>query len=507
VARADDDPVECAPVLELLQARWVLELVTMIYVIAVTGFVVLERRRPASTMAWLLALIFLPGIGLVGYYLFGRLRVRRRRRLRARRGVLPTLATRGLVPLETPLHELEEPLRGLVRLAINVTEAPLRRATTADLLQVPEAAYEAMEAAMRAAEQSILLEYYIWRDDSVGRRWIDLLCEKARAGVKVRLLYDDFGCLGTPASLFERLRVAGGEVLPYGRVRLRLRWNGRINFRNHRKIMVVDGAIGFTGGLNVGDEYLGHAPDGRLWIDLHLRLTGDAVLGLHAIFLEDWLAATGETVDLEPDDPRISQQILHELTARPVEGSRGPMVQIIPSGPDMMPGLGIAAQFIAAIATATDRCWIATPYFVPDDALNLALKTAALRGVDVRVLVPLPRNNDSTLVSLAARSYYDECLETGVRIYEYLPGMLHSKTLLVDRTLAAIGSANMDVRSFYINYEVTAMLYDQGVADALAEVFTGYLAHALEVRREGRKQLRLHQRLGESFARMLSPLL
>jgi cardiolipin synthase len=238
-----------------------------------------------------------------------------------------------------------------------------------------------------------------------------------------------------------------------------------------------------------------------------LRLTGDAVLGLHAIFLEDWLAATGETVDLEPDDPRISQQILRELTARPVEGSRGPMVQIIPSGPDMMPGLGIAAQFIAAIATATDRCWIATPYFVPDDALNLALKTAALRGVDVRVLVPLPRNNDSRLVSLAARSYYDECLEAGVRIYEYVPGMLHSKTLLVDRTLAAIGSANMDVRSFYINYEVTAMLYDQGVTDQLAEVFTGYLAHALEVRRENRRRLSLRSRLGESLARMLSPLL
>lgn len=495
--------------LDLLQERWLLELLTMIYVIGITGFVVLERRRPASTMAWLLALIFLPGIGLVGYYLFGRLRVRRRLRLRARRGVHPTIATSRLLPLETPLHELAEPLRGLVRLALNVTSAPLRRATTTDLLPVPESAYEAMEAAMAGAQRSILLEYYIWRDDVVGRRWIELLCDRARAGVRVRLLYDDFGCLGTPAALFERLRQAGGEVLPYGRVRLRvrLRWNTRINFRNHRKIMVVDGTIGFTGGLNVGDEYLGRAPDGRPWIDLHLRLTGDAVLGLHAIFLEDWLAATGETIDIDPDDPRITDRFLRELTEHPLANSRGPMVQIIPSGPDLMPGLGIAAQFVAAIATAKDRCWIATPYFVPDDALNLSLKTAALRGVDVRILVPLPRNNDSKLVSLAARSYYDECIEAGVRIYEYLPGMLHSKTLLVDRTLAAIGSANMDVRSFYINYEVTAMLYDQGVADQLAEVFTGYLAHAIEVRRETRSRLSLIHRLGESFARMLSPLL
>lgn len=493
--------------LDLLPERWLLELLTLVYVIAVTGFVVLERRRPVSTMAWLLALIFLPVVGLIVYLLFGRLRVRRRRRLRARRAVQPTIATSRLVPLETDPDELPEPLRGLVRLAMNATAAPLRRASTTDLLPVPEAAYLAMETAMREAQRSILLEYYIWRDDAVGNRWIDLLCDKARAGVKVRLLYDDFGCLGTPMALFDRLRAAGGEVLAYGRVRLRLRWNDRINFRNHRKIVVIDGAIGFTGGLNIGDEYLGRGPDGRRWIDLHLRLTGDAVLGLHAIFLEDWLAATGETLDLDPEDPRIERDILRELTERPSDRSRGPMVQIIPSGPDLMPGLGIAAQFVAAIATATERCWIATPYFVPDDALNLALKTAALRGVDVRVLVPLPRNNDSKLVSLAARSYYDECLEAGVRIYEYLPGMLHSKYLLVDHTLAAIGSANMDVRSFYINFEVTAMLYDRGVTEQLAEVFTGYLSQALEVRREARARLRFGRRLGESFARMLSPLL
>jgi len=492
---------------DLQQERWLIELVMLIYVIAVTGFVVLERRRPVSTMAWLLALIFVPGLGLAAYLVFGRYRVRRRRRLRARRAVNPTAATSQLMSFETPMDALQEPLRGLVRLALNVSDAPLRRASSAALLAEPRQAYLAMEEAMAAAERSIMLEYYIWRSDEVGTRWIDLLCERARAGVRVRLLIDDFGTLGSSTALFDRLRAAGGEVLVYGPMRLRLRWPGRINFRNHRKIIVIDGTVGFTGGLNVGDEYLGRGPDARLWSDLHLRLTGDAVLGLHAIFLEDWLAATGETIDLDPEDPRIEREILAELFDRPSAGSTGPLVQVIPSGPDLAPGLGIAAQFVAAIATATERCWIATPYFVPDDALNLALKTAALRGVDVRVLVPLPRNNDSRLVSLAARSYYDECLEAGCRIYEYLPGMLHAKYLLVDHTLAAVGSANMDVRSFYINYEVTAMLYDRGVTDQLAEVFRGQLAHALEVRPESRRRLPLRQRLGESFARMLSPLL
>lgn len=489
-------------------SRWILEIVTILYVIAITGFVVLERRRPVSTMAWLLALIFVPGVGLIVYLVFGRLRVRRRRRRRARQAVHPTLAASQIVPLETSPQSLEEPLRGLVRLALNSVDAPLRRCDRVDLLPQPERAYEAMEEAMQAAERFIYIEFYIWRDDAVGNRWIDLLCAKARAGVRVRLLYDDFGCLGTSSTLFDRLRQAGGEVRAFGRLRLRLRLGfRRYNFRNHRKIIVVDGAVGFTGGLNVGDEYIGRVPGVRPWTDLQLRITGDAVLGLHAICLEDWLTTTRELEDMDHSDPRIETEILAELQDRPHTRSSGPMIQVIPSGPDLTPGIGIAAQFVAAINTARERCWIATPYFVPDDSLNLALKTAALRGVDVRILVPLPRNNDSWLVSLAARSYYDECLDAGCRIYEFLPGMLHAKILLVDHTVAAIGSANMDVRSFHINYEVTAMLYDHGVADTLAEVFRGHLARALEVRAELRRHSRLPARLGEAFARMLSPLL
>jgi cardiolipin synthase len=487
--------------------RWLLEILTILYVIVITGFVVLERRRPVSTMAWLLALILLPYVGLLAYLVFGRLRVRRRRRRRARRVVQPTLATSQLVPLETPPHTLDEPLRGLVRLALSSTEAPLRRCDAVDLLPQPERAYEAMEAAMRAAKRFIFIEAYIWRDDTIGRQWIDLLCERARAGIRVRLLYDDFGCLGTSSALFDRLRQAGGDVRPFGRLILHLRWPGTFNFRNHRKIIVVDGEVGFTGGLNVGDEYIGRAPGVRPWTDLQLRLTGDAVLGLHAICLEDWLATTGEADGMHADDPRIETTILAELLERPPTRSSGPMVQIIPSGPDLPPGIGISAQFVAAISTARERCWIATPYFVPDDPLNLALKSAALRGVDVRILVPLPRNNDSRFVSLAARSYYDECIDAGCRIYEFLPGMLHAKYILVDQTLAAIGSANMDVRSFHINYEVTAMLYDRSVADQLAEVFNAHLSRSLEVRSESRRHLSLYARLGEAFARMLSPLL
>lgn len=489
---------------DLFSERWFIELLTIVYVIAVTGLVVLERRRPAAALAWILSLIFLPPLGLGLYLVFGRAGVRRRRRLRARRSVNPTEVTRGLLPLETPLEQLEQPLRGLVALALNSAAAPLRRAEDVRLLADPGRAFASMEAAIEGARRQIHAEFYIWRDDACGRRWIDLLAAKARAGVEVRLLYDEFGCLGTPLALFERLREAGGQVLAFGPMRLRYR-PLTINFRNHRKILIVDGDIGFTGGLNVGDEYLGRGIGPRKWADLQVRITGDAVLGLQAIFLEDWLAAHSHRTD-DLDDAVLARE-LGDLLARPPKRSCGPMMQIVPSGPDLPFVDAIAAQFTAAIASAEERCWIATPYFVPDEPLLLALKTAALRGCDLRVLVPLPRNNDSAIVSLAAASYYDELLAAGCRIYEYLPGMLHAKYMLVDDRVAAIGSANMDVRSFYLNFEVTALFYDRALALELAEVFTRDTARALEVRPEGRRQLGLRRRLGEGVARLLSPLL
>lgn len=487
---------------DLFTELWFIQLVTVAYVIAITALVLLERRRPSATLAWLLALVFLPLIGLCFYVVFGRAGVRRRRRSRARRGVNPTDMTRGLLPLETPLEQLEQPLRGLVALALNASAAPLRRADAVDLLTDSALAFTAMEAAIEQAKRQIHIEAYIWRDDETGRRWIDLLSERARAGVDVRLLYDEFGCLGTPGELFDRLTVAGGQVLAFGPMRLRLP-PLKLNFRNHRKLVIIDGDIGFTGGLNVGEEYLGRGLGARPWSDLQVRITGDAVLGLQAIFLEDWLAARATD---RPEDPAVARE-LAALLERPSAHSRGPMLQIVPSGPDLPFIDAIAAQFTAAIASAQERCWIATPYFVPDEPLSLALKTAALRGCDLRLLVPLPRNSDLALVSLAGASYYDELLAAGCRIYEYLPGMLHAKYLLVDDRMAAIGSANMDVRSFYLNYEVTALFYDRRVTLDLAEVFAHELARALEVRPESRRHLPLHRRLGEGFGRLLSPLL
>jgi cardiolipin synthase len=494
---------------DLARLRWVLELAFIAYVVIISGFLLLERRRPAATLAWLFALVFLPVAGLLAYVLIGRRRVRRRRRVRARRGVNPTDATRHMANIESSPEDLPEPMRGLVRMAVRTAAAPLRHADSVEVLHDPAAAFEAMEQAIESAEHRIHLEFYIWRGDETGDRLIQLLAARAEAGVKVRLLHDDFGSLGTSREHFRPLIEAGGEVAAFGRLRFRLRLaRSRAQFRNHRKLLNVDGRIGFVGGINVGNEYRGTDRHGRRWNDMLVRFDGDAVLSTEAIFLEDWLTATRELLELDTDLPKAdaSGVALRERPDTPAQ-STGPLLQIIPSGPDVSLVPTIATQFAGAIGSAQSRVWIATPYFVPDEPLAVLLRTAALRGVDVRILVPAAENNDSRLVALAARSYFDELLAAGCRIFEFLPGMLHAKYVVVDDCVSAIGSANMDVRSFYINYEITAMFYDAPVTRDVAEVFERDLTESREVGRAQRTALPTPVRLAEATARLLSPLL
>lgn len=521
--------------LDLDLPRWVIEVAFAAYVLVVTVFVVLERRRPTATLALLLALVFLPLVGLLAYLLFSRERVRRRERQRERRPIRPVDATHNLANLDQLPVGLTEAQRGLVRLALRTAAAPLRRSERVALLPTAASAHAAFVAAIEAAEQYVHCEFYIWNDDATGRRITRLLTARARAGVRVRVLVDVLGTIGLPTEHFAELLAAGGRVASFGRLRLRLPMRmGGINFRNHRKIMTVDGRVGFVGGLNVGDEYLDPNGIKDRWRDLDAQLEGDAVLGLEAIFLEDWLSATGEVLDLEGEHPepaakfdgrrplpkpRPWRRARHAHAKRRAEEanpfvgmaerparSEGPLVQVIPSGPDRRVVSVIAAQFSAAIASANRRAFIATPYLVPDEPLLLILRTAALRGVDVRLLVPRPALNDQRLVAMAARSYYEELADAGCRIFEYELGMLHAKYLIVD-DVCAIGSANMDIRSFHLNYEVTAMFYDEHVTAQLAEIFEGDLRFAREIGTADLGNTGFFRGLAESFARVLSPLL
>jgi cardiolipin synthase len=480
--------------------------------------IVLERRRPTVTLAWILALALLPVVGLVAYVLIGRRKARRSRRVRRRRALNPTEMTADIAKLERSPSDLPPQTTGLLRLVLSTSAAPVRRADSVVILPRPREAFAAMEQAIAGARHRIHMQFYIWRGDDTGRRMIELLSERAAAGVKVRLLYDDFGSISTPLRHFEPLREAGGQLARYGALRVRFaRPSGRLDFRNHRKLLCIDGKLGFTGGLNIGDEYRGTTRNGRVWNDLFVQMSGDAVLGLEAVFLEDWLSATDQLVELHEDlpySPRAPSmgQSMRKRPSAPMT-STGPLVHIIPSGPDQRPGRGesnastIAVTFVAAIGGALERVWIVTPYFIPDHPLTLILQTAAMRGVDVKILVPNPRDNDLRFVAVAACSYYDELMAAGCEIYEYTPGMLHAKYMIIDNTVACIGSANMDVRSLYLNYEVTAMFYDRSVVESLAHVFLDDLANGRRVEREERKQLGLGTRLAEGFARIVSPLL
>jgi len=266
----------------------------------------------------------------------------------------------------------------------------------------------------------------------------------------------------------------------------------RANLRNHRKIVVVDGRVAFTGGVNIGDEYTGRKKRVGPWRDTHLRIEGPAAYHFQEVFAEDWHFATGEDPIEESwfPDPELSGEA---------------MVQVVASGPDT-DTQPIQRIFFAAITSARRRVWLTTPYFVPDQAMLAALETAALRGVDVRLL--LPARSDMRLVLYAGRSYYDQLLTHGVQIYEYLQGVLHAKTMVVDETWATVGSANMDTRSFRLNFEINAAIYGPDFANQLGKVFLRDLKSAREVTREELAQRRhVGRRVMESFARILSPVL
>jgi cardiolipin synthase len=454
------------------------------YLIGLGGWIVLQKREPVATLSWLLGLAALPYLGFLIYYVFGPQKIKRHRLRRGRSRV-------GLPTSEAQAGEGGEALE-LQRLAQATTGLRATTATTAQLLVDGAATYDALLADIRNAEHHIHLEYYIYSADRSGTAVRDALVERARAGVQVRLLLDAVGSSDTPRRFFAPLLAAGGELawfhpMHFGRIWQRP-W---LNLRSHRKIVVVDSRVGFTGGINITDT-----EDERLradaYRDLHLRLEGDAVRALQLVFVEDWAYATS------------TRDFIGEIARTLPPSQTGPIAaQVLTSGPDSS-WEAIHRLHVGAIHAARQRVWLVTPYFVPGEAAMMALTSAALSGLDVRLLVP--RASDSKMVTFAARSYFDELIAAGVKVYEYGPRLLHTKALLVDEELAIIGSANFDSRSFRLNFEVSMLFRDSGIGAALAQLIEGEFAHAPRVRPERARPL-WRMRLPEALARLLSPLL
>lgn len=335
------------------------------------------------------------------------------------------------------------------------------------------------------------MEYYIYRADMIGREIQKTLIERARAGVEVRFMYDAVGSIGLPESFVKELRDAGVSVGIFGEVRF-LALSSRVNYRNHRKIVVIDGDTGFIGGLNVGDEYLSRNKTYGFWRDTHMLVKGEAVRSLQIIFLQDWQYVTSEKImDLKYFSPV------------PRLGEMG-AVQIVPSGPDNESST-LKNIFFSMITTAKKSVWLATPYFIPDDDILSALRMAALSGLDVTIL--FPGRPDKWLPFLASHSYFPTLLEAGVKIFEYEKGFLHSKILIADGEVATVGTANMDMRSFHLNFEVNALLVGTDTVNKVVKDFQRDLLSAKLLRPEDIKRKRIMVRFMESAARLMSPLL
>jgi cardiolipin synthase len=450
------------------------------YLLGLGGWIILQKREPAATLSWLVSLAALPYVGFVIYYFLGPQRIQRQRLRRIR-------ARAALPPLPADLHPSRDAIE-LARIAQSTTGLPPTTATAAELLVDGAAKFDAVLAAVAQAREHIHLEYYIYLPDHIGTALRDALVERARAGVRVRLLLDAVGSGKTNARFLQPLVDAGGEVAWFHPMRLRWFWRRPwLNLRTHRKIIVIDDRLAFTGGINITDEEDERRRDDA-YRDLHLRLEGNVVHHLQLVFAEDWAYATGNA-------PRMPE--------RPSAERGRTVAQVLVSGPDSA-WEPIHRLHVSAIHEARQRVWLVTPYFVPGEAARMALTSAALGGLDVRLLVP--RQTDSRLVTYAARSYFDELLDAGVRIYEYGPRMLHTKALLCDDDLAIIGSANFDHRSFRLNFELSVLFRDSALTEQLARLIRGECARAAAVRRDRPRGL-WTVRLPEAMARLVSPLL
>lgn len=448
-------------------------------------------RTTQGTIAWVVGLIAFPWLGLPLYWMFGcrKFRAYSEAMQRARREHEARIhdIRRQMAP-----HQVTGPEAGPHAVAglAALSDEEYMRGDRLDLLIDGEATFDAMLAAIAAARRHIYVLVYIMREDGLGTRLLEALAARAAEDVEVRFLIDSLGSLGMRPAILEKWRGRGIRIETFCATRnWRDRW--RLNFRNHRKIVVVDGEIGFVGGHNIGDEYLGLDPKFGRWRDTHVRVEGPTALQLQMIFLADWLFATGEKLDAS-------------WSAQPQPGPAGQHALVLASGPaDEYERCTLF--FLNIITMAQKRLWIASPYFVPDEGILAALQLAAIRGVEVRILVPM--RADELLVWLASLTLLTELTHPNVHIHRFSGGFLHQKTLLVDDHFAAIGSANFDNRSFRLNFEVTLAVEGREFAARTAAMLERDLADSIEVGREDYEGRPLLVKAGAKAARLLAPIL
>jgi cardiolipin synthase len=473
----------------------VVSLLFLITSVAIAVIVISENRSPYKTAAWILALVLLPGVGLVFYLFFGQ--EYRKNKMFSRRGLrtlgrFRTLTNRQLRLLQKNEFHLPEAAREkekLVRLLMRNSQSLLTTGNRLMILNNGEQTFRVLFGALEQARHHIHLEYYIIDEDESGNQLKEILIRKSREGVEVRLIIDDVGCWDLSRKYLRELRAAGVDVRAFMEVRFP-RFTHRVNYRNHRKIAVVDGVVGFTGGINIADRYRKGVEKIGPWRDTHLQMEGDAVRSLQAVFAADWYFVSRENLSGPAYFP--------PMTMKP-----GTAVQISASGPDS-DWESIGQAFFTAITGANREIAIVTPYLMPPPPIVNALKTAALGGIDVKIL--MPEFSDALIPKWSSFSFVEELLEAGVRIYFYQKGFIHSKLVMVDGLFSSIGTANLDFRSLETNFEVTAFIYDEPFNRQLMAYFRLDLRNSREIMLSEWKRRPRISRLKESLAHLVSPM-
>jgi cardiolipin synthase len=468
--------------------------------ITLAGIVVFKERRDAgSTWAWLLVLSFIPVLGFVLYALLGGLHFRERRLFQwqhlNRAGYSQSLKSQ-LEQMRSGRFSFRNAAaarnQDMILMHLSNNQAVYTEDNDIEVITDGEAKFARLFEDIRRAEHYIHLQYYIFRNDMLGRRLIELLTQKAREGVQVRVLYDQLGSRTLTKRFFREFRHAGGQAEAFFPSRLRF-INLRINYRNHRKLVIIDGEIGYVGGFNVGDEYLGLNKHFGYWRDTHLRVRGSAVYALQTRFILDWNQASR------------THDIVYSPNLYPEVAPAGEIgVQIVTSGPASR-FEHIKNGFLKMIASARRSIYIQTPYFIPDDSVLDALRVASLSGVKVHIMIP--DKPDHLFVHWATLSYIGEVLKTGANVYLYRKGFLHAKMIVIDEEIASVGTANLDMRSFRLNFEVNAFLYHGDLAKRLTRIFMEDLQDSEQLTQEMYEQRPLSVRLKESVSRLLSPIL
>lgn len=476
---------------DYINTTWIWWTATLLYAVIILSTVVVvvsENRNPVKSLAWVTVLLVVPGLGLVLYIVFGRNIQSKRIISRRNRRRLKRIAADAPGDSFTQLRQSPKASQ-LARLATALCSTDYYEGNAATIFDNGTDKFRALLADIAAATKFINIEYYIIADDRIGTALARALEERARAGVKVRIIYDHVGSFKTKKRYFKSLRDAGVEAYPFFEV-VFPPFGTRINWRNHRKLVIIDGRVGYIGGMNIADRYV-NGGKFKCWRDTHMRITGPGVTALHYSFAIDW-SFMGQ--------PLIEEQ----LDIKPYTGPDNAGVQLITSGPTSE-WSNVAMLMLKAIGNAKKRVFIQTPYFLPTESLLRSLQAAALSRVDVRVM--LPRRSDSSILTYASYSYIMECLRAGIKIYLYDGGMLHSKTMMIDDNFSAIGSANIDFRSFEHNFEATMFIYSD---DANARLRKQFLADQQLCQRVSpsvwRKRSKV-QKAKESLTRLLSPIL